>query len=39
MFGSGRPSDLALRNTTLIISNKEMHDTMKKVKSLEQSVF
>ena len=37
MFGSGtRPSDLAKR-TTLIISNEEMHDIMKIVKSLEES--
>ena len=43
MFGSGhvanvsdgtRPSDLAKR-TTLMISNEEMNDIMKKVKCLE----
>ena len=37
MFGSGRPSDLASRTTTLIISNEEMNDIMKIVKSLEES--
>ena len=37
MLGSGtRPSDLAKR-TTLIISNEEMNDIMKIVKSLEES--
>ena len=37
MFGSGmRPSDLAKR-TTLIISNEEMNDIMKMVKSHEGS--
>ena len=37
MFGSGtRPSDLEKR-TAIIISNKEMNDIMKIVKSLEQS--
>ena len=37
MFGSGmRPLDLALR-TTLIISNEEMNDIMKIIKSLEES--
>ena len=34
MFGSGRPSDLALRNLTLIISNEKINDIMKIVKSL-----
>ena len=33
MFGSGRPLDLAPRKTTLIISNEEMDDIMKIVKS------
>ena len=37
MFGSGRPSDLASRTTTLIILNEEMHDIMKIVKPLEES--
>ena len=45
MLGSGRcpldiasrPLDLAPRNTTLIISNEEMNDIMKKTKSLEES--
>ena len=32
------PSNLALHNTTLIISNKEMNDIMKKIKSLKESV-
>ena len=36
MFGSGCPSDLALRMTTLIISNEEMNDIMKTIKSLEE---
>ena len=37
MFGSGRPSDLASRMTTLIISNGEMNDIMKIFKSVEES--
>ena len=37
MFGSGRPSDLTSRVTTLIISNEEMNDIMKMVKSFEES--
>ena len=37
MFGSGFPSDLASHNTTSIISNEEMNDIMKLVKSLEES--
>ena len=38
MFGSDmRPSDLASRATTLIISNEEMNAIMKIVKSLEES--
>ena len=37
MFGFGtHPSDLAKR-TTLIISNEEMNDSMKIIKSLEES--
>ena len=37
MFGSGtRPSDFAKR-TILIISNEEMNDIMKIIKSLEES--
>ena len=39
MFGLGRPSDLALQAITLIISNKEMNNIMKIVKSSEESVF
>ena len=46
MFGSGtRPSMLALfpldsaKQTTLIISNKEMNDIMKGIKSIEQSAL
>ena len=37
MFGSGRPLDLASCNTTLIISNVEMNDIIKIIKSLEES--
>ena len=37
MFGSCRPSDLASRTMTLIISNEEMNDIMEIIKSLEQS--
>ena len=37
MFGSGRPSDLASCMPILIISNEEMNDIMKIVKSLEES--
>ena len=37
MFGSGRPSDLASRSTTLIISNEEINDIMNIFKSLEES--
>ena len=44
MFGSGRPrtlslcpSDLAPQTTTLTISNVEMNDIMKLIKSLEES--
>ena len=37
MFGSGRhPSDLDSHMTALIISNKELNDIMKLVKSLEE---
>ena len=32
MLGSGRPSDLPSRVTTLIISKEEMHDIVKIVK-------
>ena len=35
--GHNRPSSSALHNTTLIISNNEMEDIMKTVKSLEDS--
>ena len=31
MFGSGRPLGLASRTTTLIISNEEMNDIMKRI--------
>ena len=37
ILGSGHHSSSALHNTTLIISNKDMEDLMKKVKSLEDS--
>ena len=37
MFGTGHPTDLASRIATLIILNEEMNDTMKIVKSLEES--
>ena len=37
MFGSGRPSGLALRNVTLTISNKEMNDIIEIINSLEES--
>ena len=37
MFGSGGLIYLASGRTTWIISNKEMHDIMKKIKSLEES--
>ena len=37
MFGSGRPSGLALRNVTLTISNEEMNDIIEIINSLEES--
>ena len=37
ILGSGRHSSSALHNTTLIISNNEMEDLIKIVKSLEDS--
>ena len=37
MFGSGRPSDLASRVTTKIMTNEEMNDIIKIGKSLEES--
>ena len=37
MLRSGRPSDLASRVTILIISNEEMNEIVKIVKSLEES--
>ena len=37
IYGSGRPSDLTFRTTALIISNEEIEDIMKIVKSLEES--
>ena len=39
IYGLGRPLDLALRTPALIISNEEMKDIMKIVKSLEESVL
>ena len=37
ILGSGRPSDSGLHNTTLIISNEEVEDIIKRVKSLKDS--
>ena len=37
IYGSGHPLELASRATALIISNEEMEDIMKVVKSLEES--
>ena len=37
MFGSSRPSDLASRNTTVMISNEEMNDIIEIITSLEES--
>ena len=37
MFGSGRPSDLALRMTIFIISSEKMNDIMRIARSLEES--
>ena len=37
IYGSGRPSDLAFSATALIISNEEIEDIMKIVKSLKES--
>ena len=37
IYGSGRPSDLASRRATLIISNEKMKDITKIIKSLEES--
>ena len=37
MFGSGLPLDLASPVTSLIVSNEEINDIMKIVKSLEES--
>ena len=36
MFGSGHPSDLTSRMTTLITSNLKMNDIMKITQSLEE---
>ena len=36
-YESGRPSNLALRTTALIISNEQMEDKVKIVKSFEES--
>ena len=37
MYGLGHPLDLASRTTALTISNEEIEDIMKIVKSLEES--
>ena len=37
VFGFSRTSDLASRTTKLIISNEEMNDIMKIIKSFEES--
>ena len=37
IFGSGHPLDSTLHTTTLIISNDDMKEIMKIVKSLEDS--
>ena len=37
ILGSGRPSNSALHNTTLIISNDEVEDIIKRVKPLKDS--
>ena len=39
MFRSGHPFDLASLMTTLIVSNEEMNDIMKIVKSLRESTI
>ena len=39
IYGSDCPLDFALHTTVLIISNKEMGDIMKIVKSLEESAL
>ena len=39
MFGSGHPLDLAPLKTTLIVSNEEMNDIMKIIKSLRESTI
>ena len=39
IYGSGRPLHLASRTTVLIISNEEMEDIIKIIKSLEESVL
>ena len=39
MFGSGHPFDLASLMTTLIVSNEEMNDIMKIVKSFRESTI
>ena len=36
-YGLGRPLELASRTTTLIISNEEIEDIMRIVKSLDES--
>ena len=39
MIGSGLPLDLASRMTTLIISNEEMNDIKKIIKTFEKTVY
>ena len=39
MFGSAHPLDLASRTTTLIISNEEINDTIRTIKSLESGLI
>ena len=39
IFGSGFPLDIVSRLTTLMISNEEMNDIMKIVKSREESAL
>ena len=39
IFGSGRLLDIELHTATLIISNEEMNNIKKVVKSLEESVY
>ena len=39
LFGFGHPLDLTSHKTTLIVSNEEMNDIMKIVKSFEESAL